>query len=54
MTVLVSQVNRLRSINPDAVQAVGCASTGLGLTASDCPADTPQGLPNLAVCWVPI
>ena len=28
MTVLVSQVNRLRSIKPDAVQAVGCASTG--------------------------
>lgn len=29
MTVLVSQVNRLRSIKPDAVQAVGCASTGV-------------------------
>ena len=28
MTVLVSQVNRLRSIKPAAVQAVGCASTG--------------------------
>lgn len=28
MTVLVSQVNRLRKIKPDAVQAVGCASTG--------------------------
>ena len=28
MTVLVSQVNRLRSIKPEAVQAVGCASTG--------------------------
>ncbi|KAK9919067.1 hypothetical protein WJX75_009116 [Coccomyxa subellipsoidea] len=28
MTALVSQVNRLRSIKPDAVQAVGCASTG--------------------------
>eukprot|EP00891_Asterochloris_glomerata_P004197 jgi/Astpho2/4197/fgenesh1_pm.00064_%23_7_t len=28
MTVLVSQVNRLRRIKPDAVQAVGCASTG--------------------------
>ena len=35
MTVLVSQVNRLRSIKPDAVQAVGCASTGnTFLTAS--------------------
>lgn len=31
MTVLVSQVNRLRSIKPDAVQAVGCASTGISL-----------------------
>jgi hypothetical protein len=29
MTVLVSQVNRLRSIKPEAVQAVGCASTGV-------------------------
>ena len=28
MTVLVSQVNRLRKIKPDLVQAVGCASTG--------------------------
>jgi threonine synthase len=28
MTVLVSQVNRLRKMKPDAVQAVGCASTG--------------------------
>ena len=28
MTVLVSQVNRLRKIKPKAVQAVGCASTG--------------------------
>jgi threonine synthase len=28
MTVLVSQVNRLRKLKPDAVQAVGCASTG--------------------------
>ena len=28
MTVLVSQVNRLRKIKPDQVQAVGCASTG--------------------------
>ena len=28
MTVLVSQVNRLRKMQPDAVQAVGCASTG--------------------------
>ena len=28
MTVLVSQVNRLRKLRPDAVQAVGCASTG--------------------------
>lgn len=28
MTVLVSQVNRLRKIKPEAVQAVGCASTG--------------------------
>ncbi|KAK9828919.1 hypothetical protein WJX72_002784 [[Myrmecia] bisecta] len=28
MTVLVSQVNRLRKIKPQAVQAVGCASTG--------------------------
>lgn len=28
MTALVSQVNRLRSIKPEAVQAVGCASTG--------------------------
>ena len=43
MTVLVSQVNRLRSIKPDAVQAVGCASTGA------CPSYTPTrdhaGLP---------
>lgn len=29
MTALVSQVNRLRSIKPEAVQAVGCASTGV-------------------------
>jgi threonine synthase len=28
MTVLVSQVNRLRKLQPEAVQAVGCASTG--------------------------
>lgn len=28
MTVLVSQVNRLRKIKPEQVQAVGCASTG--------------------------
>ncbi|KAK9826812.1 hypothetical protein WJX81_003228 [Elliptochloris bilobata] len=28
MTVLVSQVNRLRRLRPEAVQAVGCASTG--------------------------
>jgi threonine synthase len=28
MTVLVSQVNRLRKIKPELVQAVGCASTG--------------------------
>ena len=28
MTVLVSQVNRLRKMQPEAVQAVGCASTG--------------------------
>jgi len=28
MTVLVSQVNRLRKLKPDSVQAVGCASTG--------------------------
>jgi threonine synthase len=28
MTVLVSQVNRLRKLNPQKVQAVGCASTG--------------------------
>ena len=28
MTVLVSQVNRLRKTQPDLVQAVGCASTG--------------------------
>jgi threonine synthase len=28
MTVLVSQVNRLRKLNPKTVQAVGCASTG--------------------------
>lgn len=28
MTVLVSQVNKLRKIKPDLVQAVGCASTG--------------------------
>ena len=28
MTVLVSQVNRMRKIKPDEVQAVGCASTG--------------------------
>lgn len=28
MTVLVSQVNRLRKLKPEAVQAVGCASTG--------------------------
>lgn len=28
MTVLVSQVNRLRRLKPQAVQAVGCASTG--------------------------
>lgn len=28
MTVLVSQVNRIRKINPQAVTAVGCASTG--------------------------
>ena len=28
MTVLVSQVNRLRKVKPDEVQAVGCASTG--------------------------
>jgi len=28
MTVLVSQVNRLRKLKPDLVQAVGCASTG--------------------------
>lgn len=29
MTVLVSQVNRLRKVKPDQVQAVGCASTGI-------------------------
>ena len=28
MTVLVSQVNKLRALKPQAVQAVGCASTG--------------------------
>ena len=28
MTVLVSQVNRMRKVKPDEVQAVGCASTG--------------------------
>ena len=28
MTVLVSQVNRLRKTQPNLVQAVGCASTG--------------------------
>lgn len=28
MTVLVSQVNRVRKLNPSAVSAVGCASTG--------------------------
>jgi len=28
MTVLVSQVNRLRRLRPESVQAVGCASTG--------------------------
>ncbi len=28
MTALVSQVNRLRKLRPEAVQAVGCASTG--------------------------
>ena len=28
MTVLVSQVNRMRKVTPDKVQAVGCASTG--------------------------
>ena len=33
MTVLVSQVNRLRKIKPDQVQAVGCASTGDHLSA---------------------
>ena len=45
MTVLVSQVNRLRKIKPQEVQAVGCASTGdysnahgnrLGFQASGC------------------
>jgi hypothetical protein len=39
MTVLVSQVNRLRSIKPEAVQAVGCASTGgqMLLSSPHCP-----------------
>ena len=32
MTVLVSQVNRLRRRRPEAVQAVGCASTGAHVT----------------------
>ena len=32
MTVLVSQVNRLRRRRPEAVQAVGCASTGAHTT----------------------
>ena len=32
MTVLVSQVNRLRRRRPEAVQAVGCASTGAHIT----------------------
>ena len=54
MTVLVSQVNRLRSIKPDAVQAVGCASTGLSPAASDIPAHTKQGPTILAVCLLPI
>lgn len=36
MTVLVSQVNRLRSIKPKAVQAVGCASTGDPLLQDEC------------------
>ena len=40
MTVLVSQVNRLRKIKPDQVQAVGCASTGERLSLS-------QSLPGL-------
>ena len=53
MTVLVSQVNRLRSIKPDAVQAVGCASTGLSFTKPGPPADTKQG-PTDPVCWSPI
>lgn len=61
MTALVSQVNRLRSIKPDAVQAVGCASTGnpshLPLTANSalcviyrtlrCQLD----LPNMKSTW---
>ena len=34
MTVLVSQVNRMRKIMPDQVQAVGCASTGALLAAA--------------------
>ena len=33
MTVLVSQVNRLRKVKPDQVQAVGCASTGMHVEA---------------------
>jgi len=40
MTVLVSQVNRLRRLRPEAVQAVGCASTGALLQG--CARELPQ------------
>lgn len=53
MTVLVSQVNRLRRRRPEAVQAVGCASTGAHITvrtshtcACDCDAGSIKCLPR--------
>ena len=36
MTVLVSQVNKLRALKPQAVQAVGCASTGAPPSCACC------------------
>ena len=53
MTVLVSQVNRLRKIKPELVQAVGCASTGdtsAGLDAKAKEVWTALNAANLIQC----
>ena len=52
MTVLVSQVNRMRKVKPDEVQAVGCASTGAVL-CSVLPASPEDGAHGSTQIWLP-